>query len=85
MNRFRLFLLATFASTLTSLAAELPKLDFGSVREEHLMIPIRDGKRLSAYAYFPQGEGKWPAIFEQRYADISGASSRKAAAKWAER
>ena len=65
-------------------AANPPKLDFGSVREEHLMIPMRDGKRLSAYVFFPPGEGKWPAIFEQRYADISSAGSRKAAAKFAE-
>jgi predicted acyl esterase len=48
------------------------------------MIPMRDGKRLSAYVFFPQGKGKWPAIFEQRYADISSAGSRKAAAKFAE-
>ncbi|MDI1313064.1 CocE/NonD family hydrolase [Prosthecobacter sp.] len=65
-------------------AAAPPKLDFGSVREEHIMIPMRDGKRLSAYVFFPKGEGKWPAIFEQRYADISSAGSRKAAAKFAE-
>src|SRR5512137_1730741 len=65
-------------------AVELPKLDFGSVREEHIMIPMRDGKRLSAYVFFPKGEGKFPAIFEQRYADISSAGSRKAAAKFAE-
>ncbi len=66
------------------LAADLPKLDFGTVREEHLMIPMRDGKRLSAYVFFPAGNQKWPAIFEQRYADISSAGSRKAAAKFAE-
>ncbi len=48
------------------------------------MIPMRDGKRLSAYVFFPPGEGKFPAIFEQRYADISSAGSRKAAAKFAE-
>lgn len=65
-------------------AADLPKLDFGAVREEHLMIPMRDGARLSAYAYFPPGQGKWPAIFEQRYADITSSGSRKAAAKFAE-
>lgn len=47
------------------------------------MIPMRDGRRLSAYLYFPRSEGKWPAIFEQRYADISSAGSRKAAAKFA--
>lgn len=66
------------------LAAELPKLDFGSVREEHLMIPMRDGAHLSAYVYFPAGAQKQPAIFEQRYADISSPGSRKAAAKFAE-
>jgi predicted acyl esterase len=65
-------------------SAEPPKLDLGTVREEHLMIPMRDGKRLSAYVFFPPGEGKWPAIFEQRYGDISSAGSRKAAAKFAE-
>lgn len=48
------------------------------------MIPMRDGKRLSAYVYFPAGEGKWPAIFQQRYAEISSVGSRKAAAKFAE-
>lgn len=80
----RLALPLLFACVSAVQAVELPKLDFGKVREEHLMIPMRDGKRLSAYAYFPPGEGKWPAIFEQRYADITSAGSRKAAAKWAE-
>jgi putative CocE/NonD family hydrolase len=45
---------------------------------------MRDGKHLSAYVYFPPGNGKWPAVFEQRYADISSAGSRRAAAKFAE-
>jgi predicted acyl esterase len=71
-------------SSASALAASPPPPDFGSVREEHVMIPMRDGKRLSAYVFFPKGEGKWPAIFEQRYADISSAGSRKAAAKFAE-
>jgi predicted acyl esterase len=79
-----LFLLAASFLALQSLAADLPKLDFGGVREEHVMIPMRDGRHLSAYLYFPAASGKWPAIFEQRYADITGAGSRKAAAKWAE-
>ena len=73
--------------TLTASAAPVPKLDFGTVREEHIMIPMRDGKRLSAYVFFPKSDRadqKWPAIFEQRYADISSAGSRKAAAKFAE-
>ncbi|MEO6740740.1 MAG: CocE/NonD family hydrolase, partial [Chthoniobacteraceae bacterium] len=79
--------LASLVLAASALAAPVPKLDFGSVREEHIMIPMRDGKRLSAYVFFPKGEGteqKWPAIFEQRYADISSAGSRKAAAKFAE-
>jgi predicted acyl esterase len=83
-RHLRTFILATASLSLGAFAAEPPKLDFGSVREEHIMIPMRDGKRLSAYVFFPQGNGKWPAIFEQRYADISSAGSRKAAAKWAE-
>jgi len=70
-----------------ALAAPVPKPGFGSVREEHLMIPMRDGKRLSAYVFFPKGVEsgqKFPAIFEQRYADISSAGSRRNAAKFAE-
>jgi predicted acyl esterase len=52
----RLFLLFSCLAVSASLLAEdLPKLDFGSVREEHIMIPMRDGKRLSAYVYFPPG------------------------------
>lgn len=54
--------------------------DLGGVREEPVMIPMRDGQRLSAYLFFPPGDGKWPAVFEQRYADISGAGTKKAAA-----
>ena len=80
--------LALVAITAASaIAAPAPKLNFGSVREEHIMIPMRDGKRLSAYVFFPKGDRtdqKWPAIFEQRYADISSVGSRKAAAKFAE-
>ncbi len=45
------------------------------------MIPMRDGKRLSAYLYFPDGTGPWPAVFEQRYASLRGKSTREAAAK----
>ena len=80
----RLALLLCFTFALAAQAADLPKLDFGAVREEHVMIPMRDGKHLSAYLFFPPGTGKFPAVFEQRYADISSAGSRKAAAKFAE-
>ncbi len=70
------FLLACFASLIQS-AQPAPD----GVREEQVMIPMRDGARLSAHVFFPPGEGKkWPAVFEQRYADISGAGTKKSAA-----
>ena len=73
-----------FCSLVSLRAAEAPPLDLGPVREEHVMIPMRDGQRLSAWLYFPPDKGPWPAVFEQRYADIHSAGSRKAAAKFAE-
>jgi len=65
-------------------AVAFQDVDLGTITEKHQMIPMRDGKRLSANLYFPQGEGPWPVLFEQRYADISGAGTRKAAASLAE-
>src|SRR5207344_3639424 len=59
-------------------------LDLGPITERHEMIPMRDGQKLSAYLYFPPGSGPWPAVFEQRYADLRGAGTRRAAAKLAE-
>jgi predicted acyl esterase len=70
-------------STAVVLAAEDP-VDLGSVTEQHVMIPMRDGKKLSAYLYFPKGEGPWPVLYEQRYADLRGIGTRKAFAKLAE-
>lgn len=68
-------LVALFAQT---------ELDLGTITERHEMIPMRDGQHLSAYLYFPPGAGPWPAIFEQRYADLRGDSTRRAGAKLAE-
>jgi hypothetical protein len=77
--------LLPFLTLGTALAKPLPPLDLGGVREQQVMIPMRDGIRLSAYLYLPEGEGKWPVVFEQRYADISGAGTRKTAADLARR
>ena len=45
--------------------------DAASPREQHVMVPMRDGTRLSLSLQFPDpvkhGPGPWPAIFEQRY------------------
>lgn len=72
---------------LTSVAFAQPKpeeVDLGPVTEADLLIPMRDGVRMHGYIYFPPGKGPWPALFEQRYADLRGAGTRKAAAKLAE-
>ncbi|MCX7398857.1 MAG: CocE/NonD family hydrolase [Planctomycetales bacterium] len=79
-----LLMMLTFALALQAKVDAFQDVDLGTVTEKHQMIPMRDGKHLSAYLYFPQGQGPWPALFEQRYADISGAGTRKAAAKLAE-
>ena len=68
----------------TGLAAAQNDVDLGTVTEQHEMIPMRDGKRLSAYLYFPAGKGPWPALFEQRYASIRGTRTRQWAAELAE-
>ena len=60
-----------------------PEADLGKVAEKHVMIPMRDGKHLSAYVYFPKGKGPWPVIFEQRYASLRGTGSRESAARMA--
>jgi predicted acyl esterase len=31
--------------------------------EKHLMVPMRDGTRLSVYLYFPEGKGPWPVLY----------------------
>lgn len=68
-------LLATLA------VAQEPNL--GDVKEQHVMIPMRDGKKLSAFLYMPPGDGPWPAVFEQRYASLRAKSTRETAAKLA--
>ena len=61
----------------------LPSLDLGGVREERRMIPMRDGAKLSAYLYFPAGKGPWPVLYQQRYASLAGASTRRTHARMA--
>jgi predicted acyl esterase len=55
----------------------------GGVIERHVMIPMRDGKHLSAWLYLPPGDGPWPVVFEQRYAGLQGESTRQSATELA--
>ena len=58
-------------------------LDLGPVSERQVMAPMRDGVKLSVWLYTPPGEGPWPVLFEQRYANLRSDSTRKAAAELA--
>lgn len=77
----RLLLIAVL-SLVPATAQEKP-LDFGGVTERHIMMPMRDGARLSTYLYLPAGPGPWPVLYEQRYASLRGDSTRKRYAKLA--
>lgn len=79
MTRLSLTLLLVLATS----ASAQENLDFGDVSEKHTMIPMRDGKKLSSYLYFPKGKGPWPVIFEQRYASLRGKGTRLGAAELA--
>ncbi|MEZ5943118.1 MAG: CocE/NonD family hydrolase [Planctomycetaceae bacterium] len=84
MSLLKSTLAAVLLLILTASTSAQDVLDFGTVTERHEMIPMRDGIRLSAYLYVPQGDGPWPAIFQQRYASLRGAGTRQSAAKLAE-
>jgi predicted acyl esterase len=77
-----LILPCVLAATSASPAAE-PDVDLGPVTEAHVMVPMRDGTKLSTYIFRPQGDGPWPVLYEQRYADLRAAASRKAHARLA--
>lgn len=47
------------------------------------MIPMRDGVKLSAFLFFPPGDGPWPVLLEQRYANGSDPGTKKNFAKLA--
>ncbi len=71
-------------ATASGAAAAEDPVDLGEITEQHVMIPMRDGKRLSAYLYLPKGNGPWPVLYEQRYADLRAPATRKGFARLAE-
>src|SRR4051794_32864516 len=76
LERWFLILVGFLLVHSASPAADVP-VDLGTVAEKHVMVPMRDGTKLSTYLYFPKGQGPWPVIYEQRYADIRGIGTRK--------
>ena len=83
MPRLVFLTLILFVVTATARAADPAPVDLYGIREEHVMIPMRDGTKLSAYLYFPSGDGPWPVLYEQRYADLRGAPTRQSYARLA--
>jgi predicted acyl esterase len=75
-------LLAVASGGLCAVGAE-PEVYLCGVREELVMVPMRDGVRLAAALYFPQGDGPWPVLLEQRYAATRDAGTRKSMAELA--
>ncbi len=66
------------------LRAAEPTVDLGDAIESHVMVPMRDGTKLSAYLYTPKdGKGPWPVLYEQRYASTRSDGTRKQYAKLA--
>src|SRR6202012_5677402 len=53
------------------------------VVEQHAVIPMRDGVKLSAWLYFPPGEGPWPVVYQQRYAAVRNLATRQSLARLA--
>ncbi len=58
--------------------------DLSGVDEKQIMIPMRDGVKLSAWIYFPQKvDSPLPVVFEQRYASLRANGTREFAARLA--
>ncbi len=75
--RYAILALLLFSHVDSGVADDLPH----GVSYQHLMIPMRDGVRLSAHAFLPAGDGPWPVLYEQRYANASGRGHQEAFAE----
>ncbi len=82
-RHFVLVLVGLLVASAPAEAGE-PAVDLGTVTEKHVLVPMRDGIKLSVYLYFPSGKGPWPVLLEQRYADLRAPATRKGFARLAE-
>ena len=48
------------------------------VTEKRVMIPMRDGVKLSSVIMIPKGKGPWPVLMEQLYVNVLGSRGRYA-------
>lgn len=64
-------LIFLFVATLSCASAQ-------QATQQHVMVPMSDGTKLSIYLYLPEGSGPWPVLYEQRYSNVTVDSSRKA-------
>ena len=79
-QRVKAVCIGMFVALSINLPSDLEAIEtelIGSIREQHVMVPMRDGKHLSTYLYFPTGKGPWPVLYEQRYADLRRQSTRE--------
>jgi uncharacterized protein len=83
--RLVFFVLAVVVCLGSGIVSAQQDIDISPITEQHVMMPMRDGTKLSTYIYIPPGKGPWPVLYEQRYSDQRGASSRKNYAAMAEK
>lgn len=76
MRRLQTIILLMMTGVVLS-PSQADELDVDGVTEQHQMIQMRDGKRLSASMYLPEGDGPWPESFEQCDAGLRANSTRK--------
>jgi len=59
--------------------------DLARVTESHVMVPMRDGKKLSTYLYTPEGKGPWPVLYRSDMPTSGGPGRAKGLPGWRRR
>lgn len=82
MTRSRL-LVAMICGFLAQPVSAANPVDLDGATETHVMIPMRDGVKISAYIFKPPGTGPWPVLLQQRYAAGNTPDTQKSFARMA--
>lgn len=83
MNRRHAWTIGFLFALVATISSAADPVDLGGVTERHETIPMRDGVKLSAFIYTPPGDGPWPVLLEQRYANENDPNTQKSFAKLA--